>query len=104
MSVIGPLCSRTQAGLGSRPDPSVKLPEHFVYGIDDHLRLIQLNLVPAAIDHAVHAARRKNAMFRWHSPRVENSSFLNVFAPPLRLGVERPPTGYVSPGTGEVER
>jgi hypothetical protein len=38
---------------------SVKLVEHFVHGVDDRLRLIQLNIVPAMLNHTMYAARRK---------------------------------------------
>jgi hypothetical protein len=37
----------------------VKLAEHFVHRVDDGLGLILFNIVPAVLDHTVHAARRK---------------------------------------------
>jgi hypothetical protein len=43
----------------SRLRPSVKLLEHFVYGVNNRLRFIQLNLMPAVLDHTVHAAGRQ---------------------------------------------
>ena len=48
-----------EGGVVSRLRPSVKLPEHFVYGVDDRLRFIQLDLVPAVLDHTMHATRRQ---------------------------------------------
>jgi hypothetical protein len=37
----------------------VKLAEHFVHSVDDGLGLIPLNIVPAMLNHTVHAAGRK---------------------------------------------
>jgi hypothetical protein len=42
----------------SRRPPCLRLAEHFVHGVDDHLRLFQLNLV-TWMDDPVHAARRE---------------------------------------------
>jgi hypothetical protein len=41
-------CIYRQVMAGQRPSrlrPSVKLAKHFVHGVDDRLRLVQLNLV-----------------------------------------------------------
>jgi hypothetical protein len=41
----------------SRLCPGVKLAKHFVYGVDDCLRLVQLNLVTGLLDDPVYAMR-----------------------------------------------
>jgi len=46
-------------GAASRLLPSVKLAEHFVDSVDAALGLIPLNIVPAMLNHTMHAARRK---------------------------------------------
>ena len=37
----------------------MKLAEYLVHSVDDGLGLIPLNIVPAMLNHTVHAARRK---------------------------------------------
>src|ERR1700722_17775963 len=50
---------RRPAQIVSRFRSGVKLAEHFVHSVDDGLGLISLNIVPAMLNHTVHAARRK---------------------------------------------
>jgi len=45
------------AAFVSRLRRGVKLPEHFVNGVDYRLRLVQLDLMPVVLDHTMHAAR-----------------------------------------------